>query len=61
MERWNPAILMFPCLLLHSGMAQIGACHVILTLRIFLLNYSNYYTSEKSKTPNKIVNNHTSE
>ncbi len=33
----------------------MGTCHVILTLRIFLKNYSNYYTFEKSITPNKIV------
>ncbi len=32
-----------------------GTRHVILTRRIFFLNYSNYYTFEKSKTPNKIV------
>ncbi len=30
-------------------------CHIILTLRIFFKNYSNYYTFEKSKTRNKIV------
>ncbi len=32
-----------------------GTCHNILTHRIFFLNNSNYYTFEKSKTPNKIV------
>ncbi len=30
-------------------------CHVILTCHIYFKNYSNYYTIEKSKTPNKIV------
>ncbi len=30
-------------------------CHVILTRYIFFFNNSNYYTFEKSKTPNKIV------
>ncbi len=32
-----------------------GTCHAILTRCIFFKNYSNYYTFEKSKTPNKIV------
>ncbi len=32
-----------------------GTCHVILTCSIFFKNYSDYYTFEKSKTPNKIV------
>ncbi len=32
-----------------------GTCLVILTRRIFFLNNSNYYTFEKSKTPNKII------
>ncbi len=32
-----------------------GTCYIILTRRIFFFNYSNYYTFEKLKTPNKIV------